>query len=45
VSKLDDLGGDNLIGDMIAEVARAHGMRGSRKRGWRLWHGPTEDTD
>ena len=26
MSKLDDLAGDDLIGDMIAEVARSHGM-------------------
>jgi hypothetical protein len=26
VSNRDDLGGDDLIGDMIAEVARAHGV-------------------
>lgn len=26
MSKLDDLGGDDLIGDMIAEVARSHGV-------------------
>jgi hypothetical protein len=26
VSKLDELGGDDLIGDMIAEVARSHGV-------------------
>jgi AcrR family transcriptional regulator len=26
VSNRDDLGGDDLIGDMIAEVARSHGM-------------------
>ena len=26
MSNRDDLGGDDLIGDMIAEVARAHGM-------------------
>ena len=26
MSKRDDPGGDDLIGDMIAEVARAHGV-------------------
>ncbi|MGA7982318.1 MAG: transcriptional activator TraM [Chromatiaceae bacterium] len=26
MSNLDDLGGDDLIGDMIAEVARSHGV-------------------
>ncbi len=30
MSKLNDLGGDDLIGDMIAEVARSHGVAISR---------------